>query len=124
MARIALWSALILLVSLSIALVGLAKRHFAARGLDAESLALARQVVPGANDLLQAEVEMDRRLAARGAGGYAFTAPVSGLLSAMQDVPGVSLTALSRDPDGMIRATLAAATRSEEHTSELQSLMR
>ncbi|MCB4862160.1 type II secretion system protein GspL [Sphingobium sp. PNB] len=109
MARIAVWSGLILLVSLSIALVGLAKQHFAASALDAESLALARQVVPGATDVLQAEAEMDRQLAARGAGGYAFTAPVSGLLSAMQDVPGVSLTALSRDPDGMIRATLAAA---------------
>jgi carbamate kinase len=31
------------------------------------------------------------------------------MLSAVQDVPNVSLTALSRDPDGMIRATLAAA---------------
>ena len=109
MARIALWSGLILLASLSIALVGLAKRHLAAASLNAESLALARTVVPGANDLVQAEAEMDRQLGARGAGGYAFTAPVSGLLSAMQDVPGVSLTALSRDPDGMIRATLAAA---------------
>ncbi|WP_066561536.1 MULTISPECIES: type II secretion system protein GspL [unclassified Sphingobium] len=109
LARIVLWSGLILLVSLLIALVGLTKQHFAASGLDAESLALARQVVPGATELIQAEAEMDRQLAARGAGGYAFTAPVAAVLNAMQDVPGVSLTALSRDPDGMVRATLAAA---------------
>ncbi|KEQ55362.1 type II secretion system protein GspL [Sphingobium chlorophenolicum] len=107
--RIMLWSGLILLVSLLIALVGLTKRHVAANALDAESLTLARQVVPGATDLMQAEAEMDRQLAARGAGGYAFTAPVAGVLNAMQDVPGVSLTALSRDPDGMVRATLTAA---------------
>ena len=107
--RIALWSGLILSVSLLIALVGLTKQHFAANGLDAESLALARQVVPGATDLAQAEAEMDRQLAARGAGGYAFTAPVAGVLNAMQDVPGVLLIALSRDPDGMVRVTLAAA---------------
>jgi general secretion pathway protein L len=109
LARIAFWSGMILLVSLLIALVGLAKQHVAANRLDADSLARAQQVVPGATDLAQAEAEMDRQLAARGVGGYAFTAPVAGLLNAIQDAPGVSLTALSRDPDGMIRATLAAA---------------
>lgn len=108
-ARIMLWSGLVLFVSLLMALIGTARQHVAANSLDAESLALARQVVPGATDLDQAEAEMERRLAARGAGAYAFTAPVAGLLSAMQDAPGVSLTALSRDTDGMIRATLAAA---------------
>ncbi|WP_150290296.1 type II secretion system protein GspL [Sphingobium estronivorans] len=107
--RITLWCALILFVALAIALIGLAKQHFAANRLDADSLIRARQAVPGATDLVQAEAEMDRQLAARGAGGYAFTAPVSGLMKALQDAPGVSLTALSRDPDGMIRATLASA---------------
>ena len=109
LARILIWTGLILLGSLLITLVDVARQHIAASNRDAESLALARQVVPGATDSAQAEAEMDRQLAARGAGAYAFTAPVAGLLSAMQDAPGVSLTALSRDPDGMIRATLAAA---------------
>ena len=107
--RIMVWSGLILLASLLIALIGIARQNIAASNLDAQSLALARQVVPGASDLDQAEAEIERKLAARGAGAYAFTAPVAGLLSALQDAPGVSLTALSRDPDGMIRATLAAA---------------
>ncbi|HKY80525.1 MAG TPA: type II secretion system protein GspL [Sphingobium sp.] len=111
--RIMLWSGLILLASLLIALVGITRQHVAASSLDAESLALARQVLPSARDVVQAEAEMDRQLAARGAGAYAFTAPVAGLLGAMQDAPGVSLTALSRDPDGMIRATLAAAKADE-----------
>lgn len=108
-ARIALWSGLILLASLLIALITIGRQNWAASSLEGQSLALARQVVPGATDVAQAEAEMDRQLALRGAGGYTFTAPVAGLLSAVQDAPGVSLSALSRDPDGMIRATLAAA---------------
>lgn len=107
--RIAVWSGLILLASLLITLVGITRQHLAAGQVDADSLALARQVLPQASDVTVVEAEIDRQLAARGAGAYAFTAPAAGLLSAMQDAPGVSLTALSRDPDGMLRATLAAA---------------
>lgn len=107
--RIAVGSALVLLASLLITVIGVTRQYVAARGLDAESLALAREVLPDAADVASAQSEMDRQLAARGAGGYAFTASAAALMSAMQDSPGVSLTALSRDPDGMIRATLAAA---------------
>lgn len=107
--RIALWSGLILLASLLIALIGIAKNYGEASRLDADSLAQAQQVLPGASDPAQALAEMEGQLAARGAGGRAFTAPVAGLLSAMQDAPGVALTSLSRDPDGMVRATLASA---------------
>jgi general secretion pathway protein L len=107
--RIALWSSLILLASLLIALIGIAKNYGEASRLDADSLAQAQQVLPGASDSAQALAEMEGQLAARGAGGRAFTAPVAGLLSAMQDAPGVALTSLSRDPDGMVRATLASA---------------
>ena len=107
--RIALWSGLVLLVSLLISVVGVTREYMAAKRLDAQSLTLAREVLPNATDVASAESEMGRQLAARGAGGYAFTAPVAGLMRAMQDSPGVSMTALSRDADGMIRATLAAA---------------
>ncbi len=114
--RIALWSGLILLASLLIAVIGVARQHMAADRLDAESLALARDVLPNATDVASAESEMDRQLAARGAGGYAFTASAAAVMAAMQDSPGVSLTALSRDPDGMVRATLAAAKAEEINT--------
>jgi general secretion pathway protein L len=107
--RVALWAGLIMLTCFTIALIGIVKQHMATSRLDRESVALAQQVLPGASDAAQAQVELEGRLAARGAGGRAFTAPVSGLLAAMQDAPGVALTSLSRDPDGMIRATLAAA---------------
>lgn len=107
--RIALWSGLILLASLTIALVGIVKNYREAGRLDAQSLALAQQILPGATDAAQAQVEMEGQLAARGAGGRAFTAPVAAVMAAMQDAPGVALTSLSRDADGMVRATLAAA---------------
>jgi len=107
--RVILWSGLILLAALLIALVGIVKSHREASRLDAESLGLAQQVVPGASDAEQALDAMEQQLAARGAGGRAFTAPVAALMAAMQDAPGVALTSLSRDPDGMLRATLAAA---------------
>lgn len=107
--RIALWSGLILLTALLIALVGIVKHHAEASRLDAQSLALAQQVLPNAADPAQAQIALEAQLAQRGAGARAFTAPVAALLAAMQDAPGVALTGLSRDPDGMVRATLAAA---------------
>lgn len=107
--RIALWSGIILALAFATALVGIAKNHWEASRLDDESLTLARQILPEASDTVQAQGELDARLAAQGTGARAFTAPVAGLFAAMQDAPGVALTALSRDPDGMIRATLAAA---------------
>lgn len=119
--RVAIWSGLILFIGLLISLTTIAKQNLTASRLDAESLALARQVLPQATDAQAAEVEMDRMLAARGAGGHAFTAPVAALMSAMQGTPGVSLTALSRDAGGMISATLAAA-RAEDINAVLLAL--
>lgn len=119
--RVALWSGLILLASLAIALIGIARQHGEASRLDEASVTLAQQILPGATDAAQALVEMEGKLATRGAGGRAFTAPVAALLSAMQDAPGVALTSLSRDPDGMIRATLAAA-KAEDINSVLLAL--
>ncbi len=107
--RVAIWSGLIVLLGILIGLTTVIKNHREAARLDAASLAEAQQVLPAATDPAQALIEMEGQLAAKGAGSRAFTAPVSGLLAAMQDTPGVALTALSRDPDGMVRATLAAA---------------
>ncbi len=120
-ARMAVWTGLILLASLVIALIGIGRHYLEASRLDAESLAIARRILPHTTDARQAEVEMDAQLAARGAGGYAFTAPTAGLFAAMQNVPGVSVTALSRDDDGMLRVTLAAA-KAEDINSVLVAL--
>lgn len=119
--RMAVWIGLILLASLLIALIGIARQHLEASRLDAESLALARTVLPNATDAAQAEAQMDTQLAGRGVGGYAFTAPTAGLFTAMQGTSGVAITAVSRDPDGMLRATLAAA-KAEDINSVLVAL--
>lgn len=108
-ARMAIWTGLILLASLLIALIGIMRYRMEAARLDRESLALAQQALPQATDLIAAQTEIDARLAARGAGGSAFSAPLAGLMNAMQGAPGVSVTALSRDADGLLRVTLAAA---------------
>ncbi|MBB3981090.1 general secretion pathway protein L [Sphingobium fontiphilum] len=107
--RMALWTGLILLASLLIALIGIARYRMEAARLDRDSLALAQQVLPQATDLIAAQAEIEARLAVRGAGGSTFSAPLSGLINAMQGAPGVAVTALSRDPDGLLRVTLAAA---------------
>src|SRR3546814_8628115 len=46
LARIAIWCGFILFASFLIALIGIARQHMAAEQLDAESLMLARQVLP------------------------------------------------------------------------------
>lgn len=119
--RIAVWAAMILLMGLLISLTTIVKQYLAARRLDEQGLAIARQVLPQANDPVQAEAELDRMLAMRGGGGRAFSAPVAALMSAMQGTPGVSLTVLSRDPTGMVSATLAAA-RAEDINAVLLAL--
>lgn len=107
--RIALWCGLILLVTLLITLIGIGKAWMKARDLDEQSVVIARQVLLQATDAVAAETELTARLAARGAGGHGFTAPTAALLAAMQDVPGVTLASLSRDPDGTMRASLVGA---------------
>jgi general secretion pathway protein L len=119
--RIALWCGVILLVSLVISLTGIVKQYAAASDLDEQSLTLAKQVLPQATDAEQAQAEMDRLLAARGAGTHGFAPPVAALMTAMQNSPNVSLTALSRDASGLVGATLASA-RAEDINAVLLAL--
>lgn len=107
--RLAVWCGFILLASLLISLIAIIKYNGSASRLDAESLALARSVLPDAEDPERIEADMDARLAARGVGAYTFTGPVSGLFTAMQGAPTVALTRLARADDGMLTATLASA---------------
>lgn len=108
LARIAMWCGFIALVSLVIALIAILRLNSDARRLDAETIQIARAVLPQANDAIQAEREIDAKLAARGTGTYGFAGPVSGLYAAMRGAPSVALTLLDRSADGMVKATLAA----------------
>ena len=107
--RLAMWAAFIALVTLLISLALIAKYHWSASRLDAKTVEAARSVLSAANDAKLVEEELDRMLSQRGAGGFGFTGPAAGLITAMQGVPGVSLTTLSRGDDGLVHATLASA---------------
>ncbi|CAN5350565.1 hypothetical protein BH10PSE12_BH10PSE12_19000 [soil metagenome] len=120
-ARIAVWCGFIALASLLITLIAITRYHAAASRLDTETLALAQTVLPNADDPERVEVDIDARLAERGAGAYMFTGTAAGLFSAMQAAPGVSLSRLSRSADGMLSATLAA-TKAEDINMVLLAL--
>ena len=107
--RLAIWAGFIALAALLISLTLIVKYHWSASQLDDRTVEAARSVLPAANDAKLVEEELDRMLGQRGAGGFGFTGPAAGLITAMQGVPGVSLTALSRGDDGLVHATLASA---------------
>lgn len=98
----------LLLVSLAIPLVEIGKNYLGADLAERRALASAQRLVPQATDIAQAEKQLDTRLAARGAGNAIATVPLSGLLSAMQPVPGVTIRQADYRPGGVIAAMIAA----------------
>tara|TARA_R110000782_G_scaffold78276_7_gene155335 strand:- start:7506 stop:8621 length:1116 start_codon:yes stop_codon:yes gene_type:complete len=114
--RLAVWTGFIALATLLISLMLIARYHWSASRLDAETIEMARTVLPAANDAQLVGPELDRMLGAKSASGYGFTGPVAGLMSAMQPVPGVSLSALSRGDNGLVHATLASARAEDINT--------
>jgi len=107
--RIAIWVGCIALVTLLISLALIVKYQWSASRLDDRAVEAAQAVLPAADDAKLAQEELSRVLSVQGASGYGFTGPVAGLMSAMQSVPGVSFTSLSRGDDGLVHATLASA---------------
>lgn len=107
--RIAVGAGFIALATLLISLVLIARYEWSAARLDARTVEIAKPLLPAANDAELVAGEIDRMLADRGAGAYVFTGPLAGLMTAMQPVPGVSLSALSLNEDGLLHATLASA---------------
>ncbi|HEX7820236.1 MAG TPA: type II secretion system protein GspL [Sphingobium sp.] len=105
--RVAVLAGGVMLLGLLIALVTLMRLHGEASSLDARTLALARQVLPDASDVADAELRLAARLAVKGSAGGAFTGTAAGLLAAMQGVPGVAMTGLSQLADGTVRVQLA-----------------
>jgi general secretion pathway protein L len=97
-------------------LVRIVRLHADTVARDAEAVEAARAVAPEVATAAQAEAAVNARLAARGIGGRGFAGPTAQLLSAMQSVPGVTLTALARTGDGALAATLAAASVDEIDT--------
>lgn len=106
--RLMLWAGLALVLTILMPLALIVKYHWNAAQMDKKTLELARPYAPDAVDAAQAAADIDRLVAAQG-GAYAFTGPLSGLVQAMQGVPGVSLSVLGLREDGLLHATLASA---------------
>jgi len=121
--RIAIWTGFVMLATLLISLVLIAKYEWSAARLDARTVEIAKPLLPAANDAELVAAEIDRMLGEKGAGAYVFTGPLAGLMTAMQPVPGVSLSALSLNDDGLLHATLASA-RAENINSVLIAVQR
>lgn len=114
--RIAMWTGFIALATLLISLALIVRFHISTARIDDRTLEVARSVLPAANDAVLVNEELDRLLDQRGGSGYGFTGPLSGLMTAMQPTPSVSLTAFSKGEDGLIHATLASARADDINT--------
>lgn len=111
----------LLLLSLAIPLLLIAKLHWDANRIEENALTEARTVVPEAQTLAQAEMQIDQRLASRGIGNAAPSASIAALLSNMQPVDGLFLRELNYRPDGLVSA-IVAAPRAEDINQMLISL--
>jgi general secretion pathway protein L len=105
--RIAILAGIAALGSVIIALILMAKFSLAAGAVDAESVALARTVLPRVESAAEAQAQLDARLIERG-GSLGFSAAASGLFVAMREAPNVSITNMTHSADGTLRVTLSA----------------
>lgn len=111
--RAAVLAGLILLASLIMALVLIAKLGTDTSRLDARALAAARTVIPDVGAVEQAEAALDARAIARGVGGRGFSATTARLFAALDQSPAAALTAFDLAADGSVRATVAAPTAND-----------
>lgn len=106
--RVAALAGCVALATLLVSLVTIVRLHWEATALDATTLALARDVVPAATDVGDADARLSAQLATRGGAAGGFTGTTAGILGAMQGAPGVTMTSLSQVADGSVRVQFAA----------------
>lgn len=106
--RIAALAGIVASGSLIIALILMAKYSLAAGAVDAESVALARTVLPRVESAAEAKAQLDARLIERGGTGLGFSGAASGLFMAMREAPNVSIANMTHSADGTLRVTLSA----------------
>lgn len=105
--RAAVLVGLILLASLAISLVRIARLRHEAAMLDAQTVALGQRLSPTVADPEQAEAIANARLTAASLGGRGFAPAAAQLFAALRDTPAVTVTQLASSAGGL-RATLAA----------------
>jgi len=100
--------AAVLLISISIPLLQLYKYHSATNSAEEAAIDAASKVIGPANNLDMAEQKLDEKLLADNLGNSRFTVPASGLFSALQQSPGVSINRLSYGSNGLLSVELTA----------------
>lgn len=106
--RLAVLGGLVLLATLAIDLVRIARYSTAADAADARAEAIAREGLPRGADQGNADRLLTERLAGLRGPGAGFTAMAAALSGAVRGVEGTELVALSFEPNGNLRATVAA----------------
>ncbi len=99
---------LLLLLSLLLALATYWKFASATQRENERALTAARKVVPGVNDIEQAESEISAALGQGGGGSGGFLTLSSALYAALQDAPSVQLRQMRYGNDGILVFTLGA----------------
>lgn len=100
--------AVVLILSLLVPVVRLAKLHYAASAAESRALAAARTIVPEVAGLAAAEQALDQKLAVSGRGNSVFAVPASGLFAAVQSVPQVAIRTMGYQPNAVVSARLTA----------------
>lgn len=100
--------AALVIVSIAIPLVQLAKYHWAASAADEAALASAAPVIGEQENPDSAERALDQRLIAENRGNIMFPVPASALYSALQQAPNVSITRMAYGENGIVSATFSA----------------
>lgn len=111
--RLGWLAAAILTVTLLVSLVNILKYNLAASSLERRADLLARANLPHGEAVNDADRQLDARLTAMRGGGLGFSDTAAALFAAVRAVPGAELSALAFDPDGDLRATIAADNEGE-----------
>ncbi len=115
--------AAIAVISLAIPITVISKHKLTTANVNADSLALARGIVPGVNELPQARQQIGEKLKSIGQAPDRFTALTSIFFQSLQSAPGVAVVKMSYQPSGLLSATLSAA-RNEDINVALLALQR
>ena len=110
--RLAVLTGVVLLVSLAIGLVRLAKYSFAADALEAQAAALAATGLPRGETVTDADRQLAERLGAVRGPGLGFTGMAAAVFAAVRATPGTEVTGLDFQPTGDLRISVAAARES------------
>lgn len=106
--RLAVLAGLVLLLTLMIDLVRITRYAIAADAAEAQAEALAREGLPRGADQGDAGRLLSERLSRLRGPGAGFSATVAVLSSATREVEGTEVIAISFEPSGELRATVAA----------------